>query len=328
MPVDVSVVVPTYKRVDLLVRCLAALIRQDYPPTGYEIIVADDAACPITRQRVDRLAQRVCAQRACAPALRYLPVVGQHGPAAARNAGWRAACGRYIAFTDDDTIPDLSWLRAGVAALANGADGAAGRVIVPLPPQPSDYERDVSRLMEGKFVTANCFYRRDLLEAVGGFDERFAVAWREDSDLFFTLISRGACLVNVPDAIVEHPIRPARWGMSICQQRKSFYNALLYKKHPYAYRRYIQATPPWHYYGIVVALGLLIVALLSWDVPLAIVAASTWLLLTGRFCLRRLRGTSHALPHILEMAVTSALIPLLSVYWRLRGAITFRVWFF
>ena len=57
----------------------------------------------------------------------------------------------------------------------------------------------------GEFVTANCFYRRDVLEAVGGFDERFRAPWREDSDLFFTLLERG----GVPKQTTADVIRAA-----------------------------------------------------------------------------------------------------------------------
>jgi len=49
--------------------------------------------------------------------------------------------------------------------------------------------------------------------------------------------------------------------------------------------------------------------------------------MTADFCAKRLRGTSRAPDHLAEMAVTSAAIPLLSVYWRLRGAFTYRVLF-
>ena len=60
---------------------------------------------------------------------------------------------------------------------------------------------------------------------------------------------------------------------------------------------------------------------------LALTGSGLWLALTAQFCARRLRGTSHAPWHVAEMAATSALIPLLSVYWRLRGAVKFRVLF-
>ena len=49
----VSVVVPTFKRPDLLIRCLAALIAQDFDAEEYEVIIADDAACDETRRAVD-----------------------------------------------------------------------------------------------------------------------------------------------------------------------------------------------------------------------------------------------------------------------------------
>lgn len=321
----VSVVVPTYNRPAQLERCLAALLAQDIEPAAYEVIVADDAACDATRRQVCCHAERV---RASGHWLRYQPVTGRHGPAAARNAGWRAAEGAIIAFTDDDCLPAPGWLRAGLAACLNGAEGASGRVVVPLPRRPTDYERDAANLVRSSFVTANCFYRRDTLAAVGGFDERFTAAWREDSDLYFTLLRRHARLVEAPDAVVVHPVRPARWGVSLSQQRKSLFNALLYKKHPALYRRYIQAAPPWHYYRMMGALLLALGGLLRGDRRCTRAAALLWAGMVARFCLLRLRGASHSPRHVAEMAVTSVLIPPLSIYWRIRGALAFHVFFF
>jgi cellulose synthase/poly-beta-1,6-N-acetylglucosamine synthase-like glycosyltransferase len=252
---------------------------------------------------------------------------GGQGPAAARNVGWRVARGEIIAFTDDDCIPARDWLRAGVAALGEEVAGAAGRVVVPLTGTPTDYERDAAQLAQAEFVTANCFYRRAALAAAGGFDERFTRAWREDSDLYFTLLERQARLVHAPEAVVVHPVRPAPWGISLRQQRKSLFNALLYKKHPALYRQRIQPAPPWRYYAIVGALLAALGGALAGRRRAALGAASVWLLLTGRFCAQRLGGTSHAPRHVAEMIVTSALIPPLSIYWRMRGGMRFRVFF-
>jgi hypothetical protein len=162
---------------------------------------------------------------------------------------------------------------------------------------------------------------------VGGFDERFTAPWREDSDLLFTFMERGARLVAAPDAVVTHPVRPAHWGVSVYQQRKSMFNALLYKKHPALYRRRVQAAPPWRYYGIVAALLACGGALLGGRRRGALAAGALWTVLTACFALQRVRHTSRRPHHILEMAVTSAVIPPLAVYWRLRGALAFRVWF-
>src|SRR5437588_7342860 len=112
----VSVVVPTCKRPELLTRCLDALLAQDFDAEDYEIIIVDDANCAGTQQLVMLRAEKARLQ---GHVVSYIPITSScsHGPAAARNAGWRAAQGEIIAFTDDDCIPDRQWLEAGVAAM-------------------------------------------------------------------------------------------------------------------------------------------------------------------------------------------------------------------
>ncbi len=261
------------------------------------------------------------------PAIHYLPVCDSHGPAAARNAGWRFARGGVIAFTDDDCIPEPEWLAAGVRAIREGATGVSGRVVVPLPEDPTDYERNAAGLATAEFVTANSFYLRSALEAVGGFDERFAMAWREDSDLWLTFMGRGETLVSAEDAVVIHPLRPAPWGVSLSQQRKSQYNALLYKKHPQLYRQRVQPGPPRDYYAIVGSIVGCLLGLGFRRPGVTVASFMVWARLTGAFIARRLHGTSRRPAHVAEVIVTSALIPPLAVYWRLRGAFVHRVRF-
>ncbi len=321
MSIRASVIVPTHCRSKLLARCLAALLDQDFDSTSYEIIVADNAGDITTQKLVESWPAHGRAP------LRYLQANHRPGPAAARNTGWKAARSEFIAFTDDDCIPDRGWLRAGVSALEAGADAASGRILVPLPAEPTDYERNEAGLEKAEFATANCFCRRQALAAVGGFDERFTAAWREDSDLHFALLENGRPIVSVPQALVIHPVRSADWGVSLPQQRKSQFNALLYKKHPKLYRARIQRSPPWFYY---LATGMVLAALgasLAGRSGIALGAAGVWLLLTAWFCAYRLRNTRRSLGHVLEMVMTSALIPPLSVYWRLRGALRFGVLF-
>lgn len=334
MTIRVSVVVPTYKRLALLRRCLAALGAQDFDRSAYEIVVVDDAACAATRRLVEGWGARNAgvgdhSERMLAlPPVRYIPTSGACGPAAARNAGWRAARGEIVAFTDDDCIPATTWLRCGVAAFVDGVVGVSGQVIVPLSATPTDYEHTSAALERSEFVTANCFYRRSALARIGGFDERFTVPWREDSDLFFTLLEHKSRLVYAPEAVVVHPVRPAAWGISLAQQHKSMFNALLYKKHPTLYRQRLPPVTPWHYYGIVSALITASGALASGRRRLALGAAAVWVLMTGRFCARRLQRTARTPRHVAEMVVTSALIPPLAIFWRIVGALKFRVVFF
>jgi glycosyltransferase involved in cell wall biosynthesis len=281
---QVSVVVPTCGRPELLERCLAALERQTLPRERFEVIVVEDAA--------------------------------REGPATARNRGWRQARAPIVAFTDDDTEPDPDWLRYGLAAFEVGVQAVTGRVRMPVGEPPTDYERDAQGLERAEFVTANCFVRKSTLERVGGFDERFRLAWREDSDLHFRLLRAGARIVPEPRALVVHPVRPAPWGVSLAQQKKVMFDALLYKKHPRLYRERIRPGPRWDYY---LAAGSLLLGVFK---PLFLVP---WAAMTLLLFLKRMRGNSMRASHVLEMLVTSAAIPPLSVFWRLAGALRFRV---
>ena len=64
---------------------------------------------------------------------------------------------------------------------------------VPLPEhrRPTDWERTVAGLADARWATADMAYRREALAAVGGFDERFPRAYREDSDLALRVLDAG-----------------------------------------------------------------------------------------------------------------------------------------
>ena len=320
----VSVVMPTYRRVGLMMRCLRALLAQHLPPDHYEIIVVDDGREDAVRDAVDGLATGV--------RVRYLRNPDGQGPAAARNCGWRAARAPVVAFTDDDTIPDPGWLAAGVAALDAQPDwvAAAGRVVVPLEGdptrRPTDHELMTQGLARAEFVTANAFVRRAALQAIGGFDERFRRAWREDSDLQFRLLQQGP-VGRADGAVVLHPVRPEPWGISLRQQRNTFFDALLYKKHPRLYRERIRPVPPWDYYQVVGLSAAAVAGIATGHRSAGAAALGAALALVLRIGWRRLRATDRSPRHMAEMLLTSAAIPFLSVWWRLRGALHFKVLF-
>ncbi len=326
---EVSVVVPTFRRPELLARCIERLLAQTLAPERYEIVIVDDGHDDPTRDRVDAL-------RAEAPhglGVRYVRPAAGRGPAVARNAGWRAAAAPLVAFTDDDTQPELDWLAQGLAAMAThpGSSALCGRIVVPLAPplprRPTDHELMTMGLESAEFVTANAFVRRAALHQVGGFDERFTRAWREDSDLQFRLMREVGPVERVATATVLHPARPERWGVCLRQQKNAFFEALLYKKHPRLYRERIDPSPPYAYYGVVL-LTLACAGFIVTGRPFAAaIAIGCALALVMRFAWRRLARTSRAPAHVWEMIATSALIPFLSVYWRLRGAWHFRVAF-
>jgi hypothetical protein len=327
-PPRISVVMPTCRRPRLLARCLDALLEQRMAADAYEIVVVDDGRTDDTRQLCESYASR----RRGRPAIRYLQPGGTRGPAGARNAGWRAARGTLIAFTDDDTVPDPLWLREGERATSvPGRVAAWGRVHVPPPARMTDNARNTAGLENAVFVTANAFVLRDALERVGGFDERYRRAWREDTDLYFALLAaypaEGA-IVAAPSALVLHPVRDARFLASVGQQANMAFDALLYKKYPELYDRHVGfRRPPASYAAIVLAtLAALVAAPASARVAAVCLLVAAALIL--RFAMRRLRGLEKSPVQVADMLLSSVAIPYVSLYWRLAGALRWRVAFY
>jgi len=318
-----SVVIPTFRRPLLLQKCIDAVAAQDFPQTDYEVIIVTDGPDAETEKLVN--------------AYKDIPGFNTHffslpekkGPAAARNMGWRKSRGELIIFTDDDCLPSPGWLMAywqKYEYKKSRPVAFTGRVIVPVPPCPTDYERNVSHLETANFITANCACSTTVLAETGGFDESFTMAWREDSDFEFRLLKKNIPIHHVPAAVVVHPVRKARWGVSIWEQKKSMFNPLLYKKHPAMYRERITGTPASYYAILLLALAA-IAAILTGNKTTAILFFSTWCLLVIMFAIKRLSGNSRSFPHVVEMITTSFLIPFLSIYWTLYGALKYKVFY-
>jgi len=131
--------------------------------------------------------------------------------AAARNIGWRFANAPIVAFTDDDCVPTARWLEAGLAAMAGHHRVVVGRVI-PDPAQRNvdgPFSRTITVSDATYFETCNTFYRRDDLEAVGGFDEGFTSHGGEDTDLGWRVLQRGAEARFADEALVLHDVKPS-----------------------------------------------------------------------------------------------------------------------
>jgi GT2 family glycosyltransferase len=326
MKPEISVVIATWQRTHLLSRCLEALVDQDVDGNRFEIIIVTDGPDQPTMQFMKNWLNIYMGN--VTVTCISLPV--KKGPAAARNAGWRKAVGELIVFTDDDTIPlpnclHRYWL--AYTPFRNMAIAFSGKIKVPLQGMPTDYEMNTWRLEEARFVTANCACSKKALELIGGLDEDFTMAWREDTALEFDLSENDIPIIKVPDAVIIHPVRTASWGVSIKEQKKGMFNALLYKKHKGQYEKNRMQHTPGYYYIITLMLILSLLFCIYNNMPLMAGCLFIWLALTTLFIFKRLRNTKRNLTHIAEMIVTSAVIPVLSVYWTIYGAIKFKTFF-
>ena len=201
---DLTVVVATRDRRERLARLLGALEEQTLPPERFEVVVVDDGSADGTAEWLDERATKA------ALSLRVVRRDRPAGPAVARNQGWREARGGLVAFTDDDCEPAPRWLeRLLVASGEREGHLLQGRT----EPIPRERERIgihsrtiVSDTLGPWFQTCNVAYPREVLERLGGFDERFPSPGAEDSDLAWRAIEAGAPASYVPDALVHHAV--------------------------------------------------------------------------------------------------------------------------
>jgi glycosyltransferase involved in cell wall biosynthesis len=217
----VSVVVSTYNRPARLERLLSSLRAQELAADEFEVIVVDNGS--------DEPTGAVLSRESARPGLRVNSVRNEVtlGPGGGRNRGWRLARARLVAFIDDDCAAERGWLAAGLRASARDP-GAVIQGVTRPDPRELDQDGPLSRtvLVETlgpQYEACNIFYPRELLEALGGFDERYgALPAGEDTDLAWRAIERGASTVLAPDAVVLHSVErvgirgmlrfASRWG--------------------------------------------------------------------------------------------------------------------
>lgn len=207
----VSVVIPTYNRIDQLRLTLEGLAGQTGLVAPPEVVVVSDGSTDGTDAFLTSSAVP-------------LPVVALRqenaGPAAARNRGLRAATGDIVLFVDDDVIPAADLVAAHLRRHAEAGDDKTvviGPMVTPaddplspwcqweqdmLAKQYEAMERGDWDATARQFYTANASVARRHLLDVGGFDERFRRA--EDVELAYRLADRGLRFTFARDAVVVH----------------------------------------------------------------------------------------------------------------------------
>lgn len=209
--IPVSVVIVSRGRPDALKRCLLGVSQLQYE--CFEVVVVADPQGIAALDETDFGA-----------AIKQVPF-DQANISAARNLGLTHAAGEFIAFIDDDAVPEPEWLRylmlparqADIAALGGYVRGRNGisfqwqaRGINPL---GVCYDLDLDPLQASvlhppkghavKTEGTNMAFRRDLLIALGGFDPAFHY-FLDETDVNMRLAQAGHATALVPLAEVHH----------------------------------------------------------------------------------------------------------------------------
>ncbi|MEU4574336.1 glycosyltransferase [Nonomuraea sp. NPDC023979] len=325
----ITVVIPTIGRPSL-----AATL--DALGTDLPIIVADD--------------RRTGSPPLALPSHVRVVRSGGRGPAAARNAGWRLARTPWVAFLDDDVVPEPGWAEAvwkDLADLPDDVAGSQGRIVVPLPRDrpPTDAERHTAGLQTAEWPTADMAYRLSALEIVRGFDERFPRAYREDADLALRVRAAGHRLVR-GSRVTVHPLRQDGYWSSVRFQRGNADDALMRRLHGRGWRAAIGGPRGrLRRHAVTTALGLTALALAATAAALPAVrrtpaatgratraaygsrklawaagaAAAGWAAMTAEFAWARIAPGPRTPAEVARMAVTSVVIPPVACAHRLRG---------
>lgn len=205
----VSIILPTYNRLERLKQVLSGLERQACPLDNIEVIVVSDGSTDGTNEYLQTVTT----------ALNLVPLIQPNsGPAAARNTGVARARSELVVFLDDDVVPTTRWLIEHLRTHETHPDAVVlGPMLTPATFAMQPWVRWEQAMLMKQYVsmadgawspTARQFYtgntllpRRYLLE-VGGFDEQFRRA--EDVELAYRLAQRGVEFVFNPMAVGYH----------------------------------------------------------------------------------------------------------------------------
>ena len=210
----VSIIIPVYNQIHYTYACLVSLLEntQGY---DYEIIIADDVSTDATKEIDNFVSGLVIARNAT-----------NQGFLKNCNNAAKKARGEYIFFLNNDTTVEKDWLsplikllesdkgigmvgskliypdgrlqEAGGIIWSDGSGWNYGRCDDPNKPE-YNYVRDVDYISGAAIMLS-----RKLWEDIGGFDERYAPAYCEDSDLAFEVRKRGLRVVYQPLSVVVH----------------------------------------------------------------------------------------------------------------------------
>ncbi|MDD4694467.1 MAG: glycosyltransferase family A protein [Firmicutes bacterium] len=225
--VDVTVLIPTYNRKDILHKVLSGLFKQE-TECQFEIVIVDDGSTDGTFESLKELD----------PPVEVVFISVKHqGPSGARNSGLRISRGDLIIFMDSDIYPSPEFVEAHYRSHTKDNLIGHGPVIHTNDLEnPTEAEKKVTDIARAFFATGNAsIYRKHLFDA-GLFDEDFREYGWEDLEFGLRLRKKGLQKIEVPNAKGYH-YKPKlvvtdlhKWKR---RERERGHTAVLYyQKHP------------------------------------------------------------------------------------------------
>lgn len=210
----VTIVIPTFNKVELTKPCLEALV-ENTPEDLYEVVIVDNASSDGTRELLHQLGGDV----------RVVLNDRNEGFGPACNSGASFARAEFICFLNNDTLVRPGWLENLVAAMDQDSQLAAVQPLLLFPDGRVNSAGDLVFRQQAwnygkgedssdpKFATrrapdyasgACLLVRKTMFDAVGGFDDAYAPAYYEDTDLSFAFRAQGWKVLYEPRAVVIH----------------------------------------------------------------------------------------------------------------------------
>jgi GT2 family glycosyltransferase len=214
----VSVVIVNYNGKEYVNRCIEAVFKSNY--ANIEIIVVDNGSKDGSIEILNKYKRKN-------NNLRLILLDKNYGPSYARNRGVSEAKGDYLAFLDNDTIPDPNWLIPLIDVLLEDVTVGACQCKLLLfgEPKKFDYAGDflsqvgfLVQKVEGGEIdkgqidenfeilsakSAGMVIRKDVFKQIGGFDKDYFI-YLEETDLGWRTWLAGYRIIFVPDSVVYH----------------------------------------------------------------------------------------------------------------------------
>jgi glycosyltransferase involved in cell wall biosynthesis len=218
-----EVVVCTRNRARLLAQACEAILAQDFPQDLWRLVIVDNASTDETHAVAKELERRFAGRIKAVQE-------PQIGHCAARNRGIQSTSAPIVAFTDDDAMPDRTWLRTLVKALTSSDALAAGGPVDPVFPveMPKWFVSDffpylaVWRCNGAGDLTYNEYprgvnlaFRRKVFDRFGLFNTSLGLRagrslYCDEVELCLRIERAGGRIVYSPHSIVRHCIEPER----------------------------------------------------------------------------------------------------------------------